>query len=111
MPGTSDDASSTTKSAIGEGNVTVRDNSINIEALNRNTQDSLNKLDEIFDKEKIGERQELSKQFAKLAFEQLHNWQPTNDKDKVTKSIAHGIVAEVTARLAGSSAGSGFLLV
>lgn len=108
MPGASDDANSTTKSAIGEGTITVRDNSIDIEKLNRDTQDSLNKLDEIFDKEKIEERQELAKQFAKLTFEQLHDWHPENDKDKVAKSIAHGIVAEVTARLAGNSAGSGF---
>ena len=68
----------------------------------------MNKLDEIFDKKKIEERQELSKLFAKEAFGQLHNWNPTSKEGKAAKAIAHGVVAEVSARMAGNKPGSGF---
>ena len=68
----------------------------------------MNKLDEIFDKKKIEERQELSKLFAKEAFGQLHNLNPTFKEGKVAKAIAHGIVAEVSSRMAGNKLGSGF---
>ena len=68
----------------------------------------MNKLDEIFDKKKIEERQELSKLFAKEAFGQLHNLNPTSKEGKVAKAIAHGIVAEVSSRMAGNKLGSGF---
>lgn len=68
----------------------------------------MNKLDEIFDNKKIEERQELSKLFAKEAFGQLHNLNPTSKEGKVAKAIAHGIVAEVSSRMAGNKPGSGF---
>ena len=59
-------------------------------------------------KKKIEERQELARLFSKNAFEQLHNWQPTTKDGKVAKSIAHGIIGEVAARMAGNTPGSGF---
>lgn len=68
----------------------------------------MNKLDEIFDNKKIEERQELSKLFAKEAFGQLHNLNPTSKEGKVAKAIAHGIVAEVSSRMSGNKPGSGF---
>ena len=68
----------------------------------------MNKLDEIFDKKKIEERQELSKLFAKEAFGQLHDWNPTSKEGKAAKAIAHGVVAEVSARMAGNKPSSGF---
>ena len=68
----------------------------------------MNKLDEKFDNKKIEERQELSKLFAKEAFGQLHNLNPTSKEGKVAKAIAHGIVAEVSSRMAGNKPGSGF---
>jgi len=101
-------SSSTTKSAISNGTIEVRDANFNMQTLSRDTKDSLNKLDEIFDKKKIEERQELSKLFAKEAFGQLHNWNPTSKEGKVAKAIAHGVVAEVSARMAGNKPGSGF---
>jgi len=52
--------------------------------------------------------QELSKLFAKEAFGQLHNWNPTSKEGKAAKAIAHGVVAEVSARMAGNKPGSGF---
>ena len=46
--------------------------------------------------------------FVKEAFGQLHNWNPTSKEGKVAKAIAHGIVAEVSSRMAGNKPGSGF---
>ena len=108
LPDSSKSASSTTTSAISNGTIEVRDANFNMQTLSRDTKDSLNKLDEIFDKKKIEERQELSKLFAKEAFGQLHNWNPTSKEGKTVKAIAHGVVAEVSARMAGNKPGSGF---
>ena len=108
LPDSSKSSSSTTKSAISNGTIEVRDANFNMQTLSRDTKDSLNKLDEIFDKKKIEERQELSKLFAKEAFGQLHNWNPTSKEGKAAKAIAHGVVAEVSARVAGNKPGSGF---
>ena len=108
LPDSSKSNSSTTKSAISNGTIEVRDTDFNMQTLSRDTKDSLNKLDEIFDKKKIEERQELSKLFAKEAFGQLHNWNPTSKEGKAAKAIAHGVVAEVSARMAGNKPGSGF---
>ena len=108
LPDSSKSASSTTISAISNGTIEVRDANFNMQTLSRDTKDSLNKLDEIFDKKKIEERQELSELFAKEAFGQLHNWNPTSKEGKAAKAIAHGVVAEVSARMAGNKPGSGF---
>ena len=108
LPDSSKSTSSTTKSAISNGTIEVQDADFNMQTLSRNTKESLNKLDEIFDKKKIEERQELSKLFAKEAFGQLHNWNPTSKEGKAAKAIAHGVVAEVSARMAGNKPGSGF---
>ena len=108
LPDSSKSTSTTTKSAISDGTIEVRDAGFNMQTLSRDTKDSLNKLDEIFDKKKIEERQELSKLFAKEAFEQLHNWNPISKEGKAAKAIAHGVVAEVSARMAGNKPGSGF---
>ena len=108
LPDSSKSSSSTTKSAISNGTIEVRDADFNMQILSRDTKDSLNKLDEIFAKKKIEERQELSKLFAKEAFGQLHNWNPTSKEGKAAKAIAHGVVAEVSSRMAGNKPGSGF---
>ena len=91
LPDSSKSSSSTTKSAISNGTIEVRDANFNMLTLSRDTKDSLNKLDEIFDKKKIEERQELSKLFVKEAFGQLHNWNPTSKEGKAAKAIAHGV--------------------
>lgn len=108
QPDSKKSAHSTTNSAISNGTIQVREQAINLDAISRDTEHSLNTLDEIFDKKKIEERQELSGRFAKEAFGQLHNWNPTSPEGKAAKSIAHGIVAEISARIAGNKAGSGF---
>ena len=100
--------SSTTQSAISDGILTVDGKEIDTKTINTNTENTLHQLDKIFDKKKIEERQELARLFSKNAFEQLHNWQPTTKDGKVAKSIAHGIIGEVAARMAGNTPGSGF---
>ena len=100
--------SSTTQSAISDGILTVEGKEIDTKTINTNTENTLHQLDKIFDKKKIEERQELARLFSKNAFEQLHNWQPTTKEGKVAKSIAHGIIGEVAARMAGNTPGSGF---
>ena len=68
----------------------------------------MHQLDKIFDKKKIEERQELARLFAKNAYEQLHNWQPTTKEGKIAKAFAHGVIGEWAARMAGNAPGSGF---
>ena len=61
-PTVKDKAETTTKSAVSKGTITITDKenqTQDIEKLNRNTEDSLNKLKEIFDKTKVEEKQEL----------------------------------------------------
>ena len=101
-------ASSTTQSAISDGILTVDGKEIDTKIINTNTENTLHQLDKIFDKKKIEERQELARLFSKNAFEQLHNWQPTTKDGKVAKSIAHGVIGELAARMAGNAPGSGF---
>ena len=101
-------ANSTTQSAISDGILTVDGKEIDTKTINTNTENTLHQLDKIFDKKKIEERQELARLFAKNAYEQLHNWQPTTKDGKVAKSIAHGVVGELAARMAGNAPGSGF---
>ena len=108
LPESKESAHSTTKSAIADGTITVHDESVDIRSISRDTANSLNKLDKIFDKKKVEERQELARLFAKDAFEQLHYWEPKTKEEKVAKAIAHGVVAEISARVAGNKPGSGF---
>ena len=61
-PTVKDKAGTTTTSAVSKGTLTITDKENqkqDIEKLNRNTEDSLNKLKEIFDKTKVEEKQEL----------------------------------------------------
>ena len=101
-------ASSTTQSAISDGILIVDGKEIDTKTINTNTENTLHQLDKIFDKKKIEERQELARLFAKNAYEQLHNWQPTTKEGKIAKAFAHGVIGEWAARMAGNAPGSGF---
>ena len=108
LPDSEKSAESTTKSVIANGTITTESSNIDINKISKDTKNSLNKLDTIFDKKKVEERQELARLFAKDAFEQLHYWEPETKEGKVAKALAHAVVAETSARIAGNPKGSGF---
>lgn len=105
LPGAAKDAHSVTRSAISQGTIQVTQGTMDVTKINRDTAHALQTLDHIFDKQKVEERQELARLFAKNADELLHYY----DRDgKFDKALAHGLVAEITSQLAGNKAGSGF---
>ena len=108
LPDSEKSAESTTKSVISNGTITTGSSNIDINKISKDTKNSLNKLDTIFDKKKVEERQELARLFAKDAFEQLHYWEPKTKEGKAAKALAHAVVAETSARIAGNPKGSGF---
>ena len=105
LPGAAKDAHSVTRSAISQGTIQVTQGAMDVTKINRDTAHALQTLNHIFDKQKVEERQELARLFAKNADELLHYY----DRDgKFDKALAHGLVAEITSRIAGNKAGSGF---
>lgn len=108
LPDSEKSAESTTKSVIANGTIITESSNIDINKISKDTKNSLNKLDTIFDKKKVEERQELARLFAKDAFEQLHYWEPKTKEGKAAKALAHAVVAETSARIAGNPTGSGF---
>ena len=111
----SGEAESTTKAAISEGTIEIRDKENqkqDIEKLNRDPNNSLNKLGEIFDKTKIEERQELANLFGELAYNEIHklaernNWQEGCAEKNALHALVGGIMSELTGNgfLAGASA-------
>ena len=108
LPDSEKSVESTTKSVIANGTIITESSNIDINKISKDTKNSLNKLDSIFDKKKVEERQELARLFAKDAFEQLHYWEPKTKEGKAAKVLAHAVVAETSARIAGNPTGSGF---
>ena len=103
---------STTKSAVSEGAITITDKEHqkqDISDLNRDTKNTLNQLEKIFDKEKVQERQELATEFAKLGAEKIgdiakeKNWAPNDPR----RSLLHGLLGGISAKLGGNSILSG----
>ena len=98
-----DEEESTTHSAIAEGTITIRNKEQqkqNVENLRRETKNTLNKLDKIFDKEKIEEKQELAGQFSELSFNAIHNLSKNWSEEQ--KVLAHSAVGYISGELANS---------
>ena len=114
LPTVKGDAESVTKAGISAGTIVIRDkeNQIqNFSDLNRNTQNSLQKLGEIFDKTKVKERQELVSELGKVGNRAIHElaarkgWQEGSDE----KILAHSIFGGLLSSIAGGKIATGAL--
>lgn len=102
-----DEAESTTKATVSEGEIEIRDKENqkqDLAGLNRDTQNSLNKLGEIFDKDSIEERQELAGLFGELAYKAVGDLAEKNGwkDDSAEKNALHAFVGGIMAELGGS---------
>lgn len=105
---------STTKSAISEGAITITDKEHqkqDISDLNRDTKNTLNQLEKIFDKEKVQERQALANEFAKLGAEKIGDIAKEKgwDKNDTRRTLLHGLLGGITAKLGGNNVLSGVM--
>lgn len=98
-----DEDESSTQSAIANGTITIRNKEAqkqDINELRRETKNTLNKLDKIFDKEKIEEKQELAGLFSELSFNALH--EVTKNWNSEQKAMAHMAIGYISAEMADS---------
>ena len=105
----SGDAESTTKATISKGTIEIRDKENqkqDINKLNRDTANSLNKLGEFFDKTKVEERQELANLFGELAYNEIHYMDGSNEQKALYHAVVGGIMSKLTGGdfLAGATA-------
>ena len=94
-PTVKDKAGSTTKAAIAKGTIVITDKKNqgqDISTLNRDTETSLNKLKEIFDKSKVEEKQELLGMMEKYGNQAIHAYAESRGwKDgSAEKVLLHG---------------------
>ena len=111
-PTVKDKAGTTTTSAVSKGTITITDKENqkqDIEKLNRNTEDSLNKLKEIFDKKKVEEKQELIHMMNIVGNQIIHEaadhygWK----EGSTEKLLLHGAIGALTGSMSGGNALSG----
>lgn len=104
----SGEAESTTKATISDATIEIRDKENqkqDISKLNRDMQNSLNKLGEIFDKTKIEERQELAGLFGELAYHKVHEIAAKNgwEEGSAEKNALHALIGGIMSELGGSA--------
>ena len=80
MPGERGKANSITYSAIAKGVLDVEHPEVNLNAIRRNTEDSIHTLSTIFDKQSIAERQETAKLIGKYMNEAIHRFGEMRDE-------------------------------
>lgn len=103
MPAKGEDES-TTKAGVAQGTIEITDKENqkqNIEDLNRDTKNTLNKLEQLFDKQTVAERKEMAALFGELAYNVVHNIDGTPEQKAALHALVGGIMGELT--------GSGFL--
>ena len=107
-PTVKDKAGTTTTSAVSKGTITITDKENqkqDIEKLNRNTEDSLNKLKEIFDKTKVEEKQELIHMMNIVGNQIIHEaadhygWK----EGSTEKLLLHGAIGALTGSMSGGA--------
>jgi filamentous hemagglutinin len=94
-PTVKDKEGSTTKAAIAKGTIIItnkKNQNQDISTLNRDTENSLNKLNEIFDKSKVEEKQELLGMMEKYGNQAIHAYAESRGwKDgSAEKVLLHG---------------------
>ena len=114
IPSVKGKAGTTTTSAIAKGTITITDKENqkqDISQLNRNTEDSLSKLKEIFDKTKVEERKQLLEELGIVGNQAIHEIASHNGwKDGSTEKVAlHGMLGAITGAKSGGSALSGLI--
>lgn len=107
-PTVKDKTDSTTKSAVAEGTIHITNKEKqkqDITSLNRDTKNSLNQLQEIFDKTKVEERQELVGMLEKYGNQAIHKYAESKGwKDGSTEKILlHGAFGALMGDMAGGS--------
>ena len=101
------DVNSTTTSAVAPGTIEIRENPTqDISALKRDTNNALNELGRIFDKQKIEEQQELAKAFGEEAFRLAHN---LPDDGSGRKVAVHAIIGGIMSQITGAGFTSGVI--
>lgn len=113
-PTVKDKTDSTTKSAVAEGTIHITNKEKqkqDIASLNRDTKNSLNQLQEIFDKTKVEEKQELVGMLEKYGNQAIHTYAESKGwKDGSTEKILlHGAFGALMGDMAGGSAATGAL--
>lgn len=113
-PTVKDNDDSTTKSAVAEGTIHITNKEKqkqDIASLNRDTKNSLNQLQEIFDKTKVEEKQELVGMLEKYGNQAIHTYAESKGwKDGSTeKMLLHGAFGALMGDMAGGSAATGAL--
>ena len=107
-------ADSTTKSAVADGTITITDKEHqkqDVFTLNRDTKNALNQLEDIFDKTKVEEKQELVGMLEKYGNQAIHTYAESKGwKDGSTeKMLLHGAFGALMGDMAGGSFTSGAL--
>ena len=97
--GAKDDAESTTKATVSEGEIEIRDKENqkqDLAELNRDTKNSLNKLGEIFDKTKVQEKQEFAGMFQEIAHNYIGDLTGKISKEEKAflNSFVDGLIAQ-----------------
>lgn len=98
MPAKGEDES-TTKAGVAQGTIEITDKENqkqNIEDLNRDTKNTLNKLEQLFDKQTVAERKEMAALFGELAYNVVHNIDGTPEQKAALHALVGGIMGELT---------------
>ena len=97
--GASGKAESVTKSVVAKGKIEIKNKDKqkqDVEKLNRDPSNSLNKLGEIFSKKTIQEKQELAGLFGEMAYKQIHYMKGTKEEKAIYHALVGGIMSELS---------------
>ena len=101
---------STTYAAIVDGKLHITgDKDFNTDDVNRNTQDTLNALENTLDLQAIEEKKRISELFAKHANEAVHKISDANgwQDGSAEKVLLHAVVGGITAKIGGDNYAAG----